>query len=183
MEHAAVRKLVRAAIVAVPIVILVAAEARFITRQAISETRFPRSVPDPEGRHDLAIFRYGTTVRASSVSWAGRHHPAYVVDGVPGGGERWIASDKDTAPWIEIAFDKPRAVDEVVLVQGGVPLRRFDVACFTGANRVDGVSLTGNTEGRSRHPLKCHGADRVRVTFFVKKGEAAQVHELEVWGT
>jgi hypothetical protein len=164
--------------------VLAPALVGFVVAHPAIETRFPRTATDPSDRHDLADFRYGVTVRASSAAWAEHAHPAYVVDRVasPSWRERWASASGDAAPWIEVALDRERAIDEVVLARAA-PTPPFKIECYAGPSAVASLHVPGAGELRTRHPVPCAGADRVRVTFSTPPGGApVQLYELEVWG-
>jgi hypothetical protein len=182
-KHARWQRSGRRLAFALPVIVFFAAATRFIFARPVSETRFPALVPEPDGRHDLALFQYGPVLRASSVGWAGRHHPGYAVDGRQSGssGEAWVPDDRDRLPWIEVAFQRPREIDELVVIQAGSP-RRFDVECYAASRQTLRLSLDAN-EPRVSTTLSCRGTDRVRLTFHAPEaGGVLAVAELELWG-
>jgi len=167
--------------------VLAAGLIRFALAHPTLEVRFPRAAADPPGRHDLADFRYGPVVRASSAAWAEHAHPGYVVDRVaaPSSREAWASAADDAAPWLEVELDRPRAIDEVVLARP-VPAHPYKLECFARATVVASTFVSDDRGARGRHPLACPGADRVRVTFAgagPDRGGPVRVDELEVWGS
>lgn len=164
--------------------VLMLALAQFVVAHPTIETRFPRTSADPAERHDLADFRYGITLRASSAAWADHAHPAYVVDRVasPSWRERWASASDDPAPWIEVEFDRKRAIDEVVLTRA-TPTPSFKIECYAGPSAVASLYVPAARELQTRHPMPCASADRVRITFSKDpRGAPVQLYELEVWG-
>ncbi len=170
------------------VALLGAGLARFVLARPAIEVRFARSAPVTSVRRDLASFREGAIVRASSAFWAPRHHPGYAVDGEarPAELEKWASAPGDRAPFLEVQFDGPRDVDEVALTLAGAVEgagrneRDFRIACFAGERTLRDLTVTGNAESLVRRPLDCPGADRVRVTFTPR--DLARVYELEVMG-
>jgi hypothetical protein len=132
-------------------------------------------------------------VRVSSVEWALRHHPGYLVDGHarPSAIEKWVSARKDLAPWAEVQFDQPHHVEEVALELAGAhepaeyTMRRYRIDCFRGAVLLASTPVASNSDPRPRHALNCPRADRVRVTFGIEPRTArdvARVYEIEVFG-
>src|SRR5579883_1764726 len=123
-------RVARAVAAALALVFLVAL-AQFVFARPQVETRLPRSANDPVGRHDLADYHYGPTIRVSSVNWASHLHPAYLVDRMraTSGRERWESAPKDPAPWAEVELDRAHDIDEVV-IDLTVVIPGLKVECF-----------------------------------------------------
>ena len=166
---------------------------RFAAARPAIETRFVRLVERPSERANLALFPQGPTVRASSVEWALRHHPGYLVDGHrrPTLVEKWVSARSDREPWIEVALDRAADLDEVALElagareSAGYTMRSFRIDCLRGAALVASLPVTNNDDARPRRAVACPQVDRVRVTFQTEPGtprDIARVYELEVWG-
>lgn len=166
---------------------LAAGLADFARARPSVEVRFPRSAPEGGERRNLARFAEGSAVRVSSVLWAARHHPGYLVDGWadPAPVAKWVSAPGDAHPWAEVQLDRPREVDEVALELAAAheplpPERDYRVECFAGARLAFALPVADNALARPRHRVRCAGADRVRVTFAAR--DVARVYELEVWG-
>lgn len=161
--------------------------ADFARARPAVEVRFPRGAPDSAERRNLARFSEGPAVRVSSVLWAARHHPGYLVDGWadPAPLAKWVSAPGDARPWAEVRLDRARDVDEVALELAAAreplpPDRAYRIECFAGDRLSFSLEIQDNASGRPRHPVRCPAADRVRVTFSPR--DVARVYELEVWG-
>jgi hypothetical protein len=133
------------------------------------------------------------TVRASSVNWSLRLHPAYVVSGRLGTAiEKWSSAATDRAPWIEVEFDRPRRVERVDLMLAGMvekqelTMREFSFDCFAGARVVASLVVRNNENANPHFALACDAATRVRVTFVAEPTEprdVARLYGLQIWGS
>ena len=168
--------------------LIAAALARFALARPAIEVRFPRSAAASAERRDLANFREGPTVRVSSVLWASRHHPGYLVDGAgrPSQLEKWVSAPGDAHPFVEVQLREPHPLEELSLELAGAHEEpaltepSYLIECFAGERPVWRLSVAGNLAPRPRHPLLCPASDRVRVTFAPR--DLARVYELELWG-
>jgi hypothetical protein len=177
----------RLAVAAVGVVFL-AALVRFALARPAVEVQFPR-LAQGQGRRDLAHFREGVTVRVSSADAVRRHHPGYLVDGAPAPSllEKWVSAPGDRAPWAEVQLRETHEVEEVALQLAArehpaFTMRRYRIECWAGARPIAALAVERNADGNPRHPLRCPGADRVRVSFDLSGIDVARVYELEVWG-
>lgn len=172
--------------------VLAASAIAFARARPVSETQFPVLEPHPSGEHDLALYRYGTQVRASSVFWPNLHHPGFAVDGyaTPSGTEKWASAPDDPAPWIEVRWDKPRHVSRVVLtfsgrIEGMGTMRDYTVACLVNGQRASERVVHDNADDIARYELGCDNAEGVRVDFRTGPGTAndlVRLYELEAIG-
>jgi hypothetical protein len=180
-------------LVLVVVLVLGAGLLRFAGARPAIETAFPRRGAETPGRANLAQFSEGSTLRVSSVEWALRHHPGYLVDGHerPIPIEKWVSARSDPAPWADVLLDRVRDVDEVALELAGAhepaeyTMRAYRIDCFRGEVLRSSRWVGSNDEPRPRHEVSCRQVDRVRVTFGVEPRSArdvARVYELEVWG-
>ena len=167
--------------------VLTAGLVKFALAKPPIEVRFPRAARESAARRNLAHFTEGPTVRASSVLWAARHHPGYLVDGWqhPVLLAKWVSAPGDAAPWAEVQFDRAREVDEVALELASAherlpPEPRYRIECFAGATLVASLPVEANSAARPRHALRCPATDRVRVTFA--PADMVRLYELEAWG-
>ncbi len=183
---------VRLLLLVVPLA-LAAGLVRFTLARPPIEVRFARSAPADGLRRDLAHFKEGPIVRASSVFAFARHHPGYVVDGQerPTLLEKWVSAPGDLAPFIEVQLDRARQIDEVALELAGAhedqdfTMRRYRLECFAGAQLIARLQIDANAQPRPGHALRCPSSDRVRVTFAAEPDtprDVARVYELLVLG-
>jgi hypothetical protein len=171
---------------------LAASAIAFAREKPVSETQFPVFEPHPSSEHDLAFYRYGSQVRASSVFWPNLHHPGFVVDGyaTPSGTEKWASAPDDSSPWIEVRWDKPRHVSRVVLtfsgrIEGMGTMRDYTLACLVNGQRASELVVHGNADDIARHELGCDNAEGVRVDFRTGPGtenDLVRLYELEAIG-
>jgi hypothetical protein len=171
---------------------LAASAIAFAREKPVSETQFPAFEPHPSAEHDLALYRYGSQVRASSVFWPNLHHPGFVVDGyaTPSGTEKWASAPDDSSPWIEVRWDKPRHVSRVVLtfsgrIEGMGTMRDYTLTCLVKGQRTSELVVRGNADDTARHELRCDNAEGVRVEFRAGPGTAndlVRLYELEAIG-
>ncbi|WP_224364815.1 discoidin domain-containing protein [Hyalangium versicolor] len=172
--------------------LLGAAAIAFARERPVSETQFPVLEPHPATEHDLALFRYGSRVRASSAFWPSLHHPGFVVDGyaTPSGTEKWASAPEDASPWVEVLWDKPRHVSRVVLtfsgrLEGGGTMRDYTLICLSQGQGASQFVVHDNREDIARHEVGCDNAEGVRVEFRVGSGtgnDLVRLYELEAIG-
>ena len=164
----------------------------FAREHPVSETRFPVLEPHPSTEHNLALYRYGTWVRASSVFWPALHHPGFAVDGrkTPSGAEKWASAPEDFSPWIEVRWDKPRHVSRVELIfsgryEGAGTMRDYTLSCLGAARHAEPLVVRDNGNDIASHELVCDDAEGVRAEFRAGEGTAndiVRLYELEVMG-
>lgn len=154
----------------------------------------PRSATPPVGEHNLAFFRYGPTLRASSYHRDGRsqHHPIFLLDAraEPHAVEKWTSNTRDEKPWIEIGWGEARRLSRVVIYHAGWRERekwtqhRYRLSCLVeGGARATTLAVRDNRESVATHPLPCDGARGVRINFTpnTRHGQV-RIYEVEVWG-
>jgi hypothetical protein len=166
---------------------------RFVAADGVVEYQRPALGASPAGVHNLASFRRGVHVRASSsfrVAEA-QHHPAFLVDEVaaPGLIEKWTTLPGDRRPWVEVRWPEPRQLQRVVLRHAGwredarYTTRRYRLACLTASGRSEELSVTDNHEPVTEHALRCAGARGVRLDLEPNgPDEVVRLYELEAWG-
>ena len=182
---------IRCAAFVLPLVVfLVAVVAFSVTHPVLESVILPRA-PHPAKEHNLAALEYGPTVRASSMDRVYTFHPLYVVDGktTPTPMEKWSSEAHDEHPWIEVRWDRPRAVTRVVLTHAGAvespvyTMRNYEIRCLGNG---DGplMKVINNTQAVATHVLVCPSASGVHVDFDREPGarEVARLYEVEAWG-
>lgn len=145
----------------------------FVVARPVLQTQLPVLAAHPQETHNLVAYEYGPQITASSGSWAVLHHPAYLVDGnnAPTSVEKWVSDTKDKAPWVQLAWDRPRTVSAVSLVHAGA----YESAEYTMHNYVirclpEGqpeLHVHDNRQSRVTHALACPSASAVRLEFSV----------------
>ena len=171
---------------------------RFVSAPGIAVLPLPRQATPPREAHDLAAWRYGPLVRASSYyrDPISQHHPLFLVDGrvAPTLLEKWMSSEVDPAPFIEIIWREPHDLDRVVIKHAGeyesasLTLARYRLSCLqqeAGQLRV-GITLEveGNRASLAVHPLSCPHARGIRLDGHPRSaGEPIRIYEIEAWGT
>src|SRR5689334_18544062 len=87
---------------------------RFLAADASIRLTLPRLAPPPAGEHNLALYRWGPTIRASSYRRDPESYapPGFLVDGQqsPSRNEKWTSAANDRQPWVEITWREPREV-------------------------------------------------------------------------
>jgi hypothetical protein len=159
------------------------------------EVTLPRRQTPPSGSHNLASWKLGPTVRASSYygDWGGHHHPLFLVDGRehPSVVEKWASGALDRHPWVELLWREPHDLERVVLRHAGdlesasFTVHRYTIACLTrvGDGRGPSLLVEDNQVSLATHALACTGARGVRVDFVPNDStDIVRVFELETWG-
>jgi hypothetical protein len=166
--------------------------ARFVAADGVVEYRHPVVGEAPAGVHNLASFRRGSSVRASSVFRAPEnlHHPAFLIDEVaaPSLIEKWTTLASDRAPWVEIRWPEPRQLVRVVLRHAGWregaqdTAHRYRLSCLTDGAPVE-VVVKDNDEAVATHALPCAAARGVRLDIEPNgPGQLVRLYEIEAWG-
>jgi hypothetical protein len=166
----------------------------FVRAQAPESSTLPARDPHPAHRHNLALLRYGPTVRASSYDhWLDhQHHPAFAVDGFdePSLTEKWASSPADRAPWLEVGWTTPALVDSVRLRHGGwkesagQTAERYRLTCVGGATDGRSWLVEHNLEAEPSHTVACEGATGLRLSIWPNgPRKVVRLYEIEVWGT
>ncbi len=165
---------------------------RFVGASGRPEVILPRTASPPSGEHNLAHFRYGPTLRASSYfrDPVSQHHPSFVVDGRdrPSLIEKWASRQDDAAPFIEIIWREPRRLERVVIRHGGsaedpgTTLDRYRLACL-GSDGAASLPLTiENRDHVASHALPCEGAHGIRLEARPGNGGMVRIYEIEAYG-
>ncbi len=166
---------------------------RFLRADGIVDQTLPRRQRPPAGEHNLASYRYGPRLRASSYfrDSEAQHHPMWLVDEQlkPSLIAKWASSERDRKPWLSIAWREPRQLERVRIQHAGA----FEQAEFTARSyRLrcllrDGIGgeliVRGNRDALTEHRLVCAGALGIRIDFLRKaRAEIVRVFEVEAWG-
>lgn len=178
---------------AAPLVLLwLAGFAGFLLARGRVEQTLPRREEPPRGEHNVAAYRYGPRLRASSYhrDASSHHHPAFVVDerARPSLTEKWVSAFNDPEPWLEVHWREPRDVRRVRLLLAGVVegaalnMRSYRLQCLGGAGGPT-LSVTDNQASLAEHELRCRGATGLRAEFTLgPRDDRARVFEVEVLG-
>ena len=163
----------------------------FLRADGSMRQSLPRREQPPPGEHNLASYRYGPTLRASSYfrQLAAHHHPMFLVDEQrsPSLIEKWASAPYDPAPWLELEWREPRTLQRVVVSHAGVresPLLtapNYRLRCLSDTPSPD-VDVYANTSSIATHVFVCKGARGVRLEWLVNEGEQARAYEIEAWG-
>jgi hypothetical protein len=165
---------------------------RFLLADGVVHQTLPRREAPPSGEHNLAAYRFGPRVRASSYhrDSASNHHPSFVVDerARPTLTEKWVSAFNDPEPWLEVHFREAHAVGRVrmrlagLVEDGALNMRSYRLLCLGGEASAE-VVVTDNRASEVEHALSCRDATGVRAEFTLgKRDDRARVFELEVWG-
>jgi hypothetical protein len=163
----------------------------FLRADGSMQQSLPRREPPPVGEHNVASFRYGPTLRASSYfrQLRAHHHPMFLVDeqSSPSGIEKWASAPYDQAPWLEIEWREPRKLQRVVVSHAGLRedprlnARSYRLRCLRDAP-APVLEVRDNTDSIATHAFACEGARGVRLEWPLKAGEQARAYEIEAWG-
>lgn len=141
----------------------------------------PGDLPQPG---NLASFRTGARVRASSASWLSDHFALYAIDEEPNPtlAEKWMPLGKDRERWIEVLLPRPTTPAHIEL--------DLSSAREDSAHRPHHVVLTCAQGDREvwqqrlaldaayfRAALSCPDVDRVRARF---EGGDVRLYELRL---
>jgi hypothetical protein len=166
----------------------------FLRADGSTRLRLPRTAQEPTGEHNLALHRWGPTLRASSYhrEWFSQHHPIFLIDGreAPHEVEKWTSQLPDAAPWVEITWREPRQLSRVTIFHGGwrerasFTARRYRLWCLAeDGTRTHLLEVTDNHEAVASHSMACAGARGLRVAFERHApDEQVRVYEIEAWG-
>jgi hypothetical protein len=166
--------------------------SRLLAAHGLIAVTLNRRDAPPNGEHNLASFRYGPTIRASSYyrDPLAHHHPLFVVDerAEPTLQEKWTSSPGDEHPWIEVRWREPRRLGRVVIRHAGsresdaLTVRRYTIACLTESGAGRSVVVTDNESSVATHTLGCDFARGVRLDLHPERGDLARIYEIEAWG-
>lgn len=166
--------------------------AAFLAADGSLTWTLPQRAPLPTQADNLASFRFGPTLRASSYhrGEASHHHPAFLIDGrtAPTLLEKWSSGLLDREPWIEIEWREPRDLSMVQIWHAGVleppafTIRSYRISCLGARAPAPSVWVTSNRSPIATHALGCRGARGVRIDWTPNApGDVVRVFEVEVW--
>lgn len=164
----------------------------FLRADGVVRLSMPRRESPGPGELNLASYRYGPTVRASSYyrDPTAHHHPMYLVDErrSPALVEKWATAPYDREPWVEIEWRESRQLERVVVHHAGtregaeLTIRSYVVRCL-GSDAAPSVEVSDNQLAVAVHPLRCDGARGVRLELTPnERGDLVRVFEIEAWG-
>jgi hypothetical protein len=167
--------------------------AAFLVADGSLTWSMPMREPHPARLHNLASYRFGPTLRASSYhrDEVSHHHPAFLIDGraEPTLVEKWCSGSGDEAPWIEVAWNGPRRLSEVKIWHAGFresagdTIRRYRLSCISARQPARALQITSNTVPIATHALACSEASGVRIDWTPNvRGQRVRVYEIEAWG-
>jgi hypothetical protein len=167
--------------------------AAFLIADGSVTWSMPAREPHPAGLHNLASYRYGPTVRASSFHRHDvfHHHPAFLIDEreAPTQVEKWCSGTGDAAPWTELSWDRPRQLSYVKIRHAGAleqelnTARRYRLSCLSARRPAPTLEVKSNTSAIATHALACPEARGVRIDWMPNvPGERVRVYEVEAWG-
>lgn len=174
---------------------------RFLAASGALELTLPRLGVPPQGQHNLASWRFGPTLRATSYhrDVFAQNHPAFLVDGHdhPDQQEKWASAAADRDPVLEVRWREARTLARVVLRHAGAyepsapTLSRYTLVCLQDGGPAPGtgaasaavrVIVENNHDPVSVHPLPCARARGVRLEAHPAPGDVVRLFELEAWG-
>lgn len=167
---------------------------RFAAAEGTVAWSVPRSARPPHEEHNLALFRWGPQVVASSYHRDPhmQHHPGFLVDGRvnPGLAEKWVSHPRDRAPWTEVRWSEARTIARVVIWHAGVlesaamTGKNYLIRCLRDSGSSPSLKITGNVDPIATHTLACERAHGIRVEWSLDglQDGLARVYEVEVWG-
>ena len=164
----------------------------FVRSQGSVQLELARKAAPPASEHNLASYRWGPTLRASSYHRdpGSHHHPLFLVDGrtAPGLIEKWMSATGDRAPWVEIGWREPRALSHVVIQHVGAReqkpnLAHYSVRCLRASGPPATLDVRHNFAAVATHSLPCTQAVGLRIDWQLSTSEdQARVYEIEAWG-
>jgi hypothetical protein len=168
----------------------------FVRSDGSITLQLPRREQPPAHEHNVALYSFGPTLRASSYyrEPSSHHHPAFLVDGrtQPSDVEKWASHWSDKRPWTELRWREPRTLSRVVIAHAGTveiadyTAKKYRISCLTDGDgpRPEPVMVAGNEQPIATHPLACKDARGIRIdwTRARKKHAIVRVYEIEVWG-
>lgn len=166
----------------------------FLRRQSGLSFTFPVLEAHPKSLHNLAFYRYGTTVSASSYDfWLdSQHHPGFLVDDLKRetADQKWATLSSDVRPWVELRWQQPATLERIqirhagAIEEKGYTARKYTITCLTSNAKGSTLEILGNELPVASHDLKCDEAIGVRLTFWPNgKGDVVRVFEVQAWGT
>jgi hypothetical protein len=166
----------------------------FLRADGVVDYTLPRREHAPAGEHNLASYRYGPRVRASSYfrDSHAHHHPMWLVDEQPMPSliAKWACSERDRRPWLSVAWREPRRLERVRIQHAGAferpefTARSYRLRCLLRDGIGSELIVRGNRAAFAEHRFVCDGALGVRIDF-VRRGARAdivRVFEVEAWG-
>lgn len=174
------------------VLVLAIAAFRFARATPTCTVTLPVQAAHPVETHDVASYRYGPTIVASSAMLGSLHHPAFLVDDVqrPTMMMKWVSATGDAAPYVALRFRRAHALERIDVHLAGtretplLDVKRASVRCLGAGFRPEGRAHAMRPEGsHMRQVLGCR-AHGVRVDFdlSVDAVDVARIFEIEVLG-
>jgi hypothetical protein len=166
----------------------------FLRADGSIDYTLPRREASPRGEHNLASYRYGPRLRASSYfrdDGPAHHHPMFLVDErrEPSLFEKWASAWRDRRPWLSISWREPHDLTRVRIQHAGSREAASDTTpnyrlrCLTQDGTSGELLVEGNRAPVAEHPLVCTGALGLRIDFpRPRRGQIVRLFEVEAWG-
>lgn len=164
----------------------------FVRSDGDVQLSLPRQAEPPAAEHNLASYRWGPRLRASSYyrEPSAHHHPLFLVDGRrdPSHTEKWASAPGDRAPWVEIAWREPRTFSRVAVQHVGARerkpnLARYTLRCLSDSTPGPLLAVRENRDAIASHALRCERARGLRIAWQLSDADdLARIYEIEVWG-
>ena len=125
-----------------------------------------------------------------AVVTASSHQDSYlsekVNDGEVSDSSRWLAAEKDQAPWVELNFSSPQTIGRIDVFSGwkaGNSLKDFDVSVETDAGWLRDASwnVRGNISSAKRVLIDRSGVTKIRLELL--KPGLARIREIAVYAS
>jgi hypothetical protein len=166
---------------------------RFLMADASVTFVLPKLDDPPSAEHNLASFRLGPRLRASSYHRAAspHHQPAFLIDGnqSPTLVDKWTSAVRDREPWVEVAWPEIHAVSQVRIHHAGryespaFTVRNYRIACLPEQDGNGSLTIRDNRAAIAIHALRCDRAQALRIDWMLEgNNDVARIYELEIWG-
>ena len=110
--------------------------------------------------------------------------PEKVNDGKVSDGSRWLASQNDRAPWVELAFPAPRTVGRIDVFSGwkaGDSLKDFDVLVETDAGWLRDANWEIRKNSNSAKSILIDRSGVTKIRLELPKPGPARIREIAVY--
>jgi hypothetical protein len=165
----------------------------FLRADGTVDYTLPRRELPPVGQQNLASYRYGPRLRASSYfrDAQSHHHPMFLVDerGTPSLIEKWASAQRDRKPWLSISWREARTLERVRIQHAGLfesadlSARRYRLRCLSKEGVSGELLVEHNRANVAEHRLACSQVFGLRIDFLQKRAEEiVRVFEVEAWG-
>ena len=165
----------------------------FVSASGAFEVTLPRRRAPPKQRHDVSLWEFGPTLRASSYygDYGSLHHPAFLVDGrvKPDRVEKWASAERDRHPWVELLWREKHHLEQVVIHHAGsvedrgMTADHYILRCLTDDGQGPSLEVRSNEQAVASHNLDCKRARGLHIDFVPKNShDIIRIFEVETWG-